>query len=721
MRKFKIEAFSMKISYLKQISLILLTILIFTSCFKEVKKPNWNVDLTAPLLNASLSIDNILSDSLISVGDDSLVSFVYEDEIFRFNLDSFISMPDTSYRYAAYLDSIQLGTMTIVESVTLGDIITNAGLGLFITDGSSYTIPPLTGLSSDDIIIDASEYFQTMTLTEGLLDITIENQLPIDITNLIFQMVNSDGGEVIVLDTFLIIESGSSETKTVSLGGKTIKGNLIGQILNMDSPGSNGDVLINYADALITSIKVYDLVPYQATAIFPTQNLLDKGDKIYFEINDIQLYEMDAREGILSIDAYNTIEDPVHFTYTLPGLTIDGDTFSVSGIIDAASNGQASVLHMVHDVSGYHLDLRGAGPTERLYNQDLNNNGVIDEDTVNTVFVLALAGIDSTGHLISLSLQDSFIFESSLTELVPEYGKGFLGKDTFPGSGNTRPGLFDKLNDANISLEDARLSLKVSNQIGLEAALYIDEITATNTHTLQSKTLQITGIDNPFSFAKPDDPFSIDVDVDPVIKTITLDNSNSNAKELIEILPDVISHSIEFYLNPDNDYPPFCTGTDFIYYNSDMTANLNIEIPLSISASNIVLSDTIPIDITQESFENINSGSLFLVVDNGFPLTAKLSIYLLDGLNIEIDELEVQSYVSAANYDTESNKVISSEISRLEIKLNQSNIDNLINAENIRVIVSFNTSPQNQYVRIYSSYTLDLFLTADVNYHINPS
>ena len=710
----------MKITYIKQTALILLSISILTSCFKEVKKPNWNVDVTAPLFNASLSIENVLADSLISVNEDSLVSFVYEDDIFNFNLDSFISMPDTSYRYAAYLDSIQLGTISIVESVTLGDIITNAGLGLFIQDGSTYTIPPLSGLSSDDIIIDASEYFQTMTLADGLLDITIENQLPIDITNLIFQMVNSDGGEVIVLDTFLIIESGTSETKTISLAGKTIKGNLIGQILNMDSPGSNGDVLIDYADALVTTIKVYDLEPYQATAIFPTQNLLDKGDKIYFELNDIQLYEMDAREGLLSIDAYNTIEDPVYFTYTLPGLTIGGDTFSVSGIIDAASNGQASVLHMVHDVSGYHLDLRGAGPTERLYNQDLNNNGIIDEDTINTVFVLAVAGIDSTGHLISLSLQDSFIFESSLTELVPEYGKGFLGKDTFPGVGTTEPGIFDKLSEANISLEDARISLEVSNQIGIEAALYVDEITATNTVTGKSKSLQITGVENPFNFAKPDDPYSIDIAVDPVVKTITLDNSNSNAKDLIEILPNVISHSIEFYLNPDNDYPPFCTGSDFIYYESDMKASLNIEIPLAISASNIILTDTIPFSISQASIENINSGSLFLIVDNGFPLTAEVKLYLLDELKNEIDDMEVQNYILPASYDTETNKVINSEVSRLEIKLNQSDFDNLLSSAFVRIVIAFNTSPQTQFVRIYSSYTMDMFLTADVNYHINP-
>ncbi len=707
----------MKIKY-RILSILFLSIIVVSSCFQEVKKPSWNVDVMAPLFNASITIEEMIPDSFLSIGEDSLISFVYENEIFNFNLDSFISMPDTSYRYAVYLDSIQLGTISIAETVTLGDIITNAGLGMFIQDGSNYTIPPLSGLSSDDIIIDASEYFQTMTLTEGFLDVTIENQLPIDITNLIFEMVNSDGGEVIVLDTFLIIESGTSQTKTVLLDGKTIKGNLVGKILNMDSPGSNGNVLIDYADALITTIVVYDLVPNQATAIFPTQNLLDKGDKIYLELNSIQLYDMVARQGILSIDAYNTIEDPVYFTYTLPGLTINGDTFSVSGIIDAASNGEASVLHMTHDVSGYNLDLRGAGPIERLYNEDLNNNGIIDEDTVNTIFVLAVAGIDSTGHLISLSLQDSFIFESSLTELIPEYGTGFLGKDTFPGIGTSELDIFDKLNNANISLEDAILSLEVSNQIGIEGGLFVNNITATNSETGQSTTLQITGIDNPFIFSKPTDPFSINIPVDPVIKTFTLNNSNSNARELIELLPNVLSHSIEFYLNYNNNIPPFGTGTDFIYYDSELKAKLNLEIPLSLSASNIVLSDTIPFSISEEAIQNINSGDLYLIVENSFPLTVEINLILLDQLSNEIGILNIENHVLPGIIDAEANKVLHPETSRLKIKLNTQDWDNLLDSHFIHIVARFNTSPQTEHVKIYSSYALDVVLTANVNYHV---
>ncbi|MCF8372796.1 MAG: hypothetical protein K9H64_14320 [Bacteroidales bacterium] len=700
--------------------LLTLILIVFFACRKEFQKPTWDIGVSMPLFNASLTIGEIIPDSLTGDGSDSLISLVWENDIYRFSLDSFLSMPDTSYKYAAYLDSIELGTMNIQQVVTLGEVIDAAGLAWLITDGSPFAIPPLTGLTYDDIIIDANEYFQTMTLNKGYIDITIENNLPIDITNLIFQMVNSEGGDELVLDTFDIIASGSTETKTVSLAGKTVKGSLVGNIINMDSPGTNGTVItIHYADALVTKIKVYNLEPYSATAIFPKQNLIDKGDKIYFELGEIQLNEIVIREGKLSIDAYNTVADPVYFTYTLPGLTTtNGDTFRVSGTIDAAINGQASVLHLIHDVPGYKLDLRGAGPVERFFNKDMNGNGIIDPDTINTIFVKALAGIDSTGHLISLSLQDSFIFQSALTDLVPEYGNGFLGRDTFSSSGSDTIEIFKDLLDGDISLEDALITLEVSNQIGINAGLFIDDLSAANEETNESASLQITGIENPFLFSKPTDPMSLTTPITPVTKRYTLDNSNSNANHLIEILPNLISHGISFYINPNMDIPAIGEATDFIYYDSEMKAKLDIEIPLSLIASNLSLSDTFEIAVDSNSIENISNGKLYLHVVNHFPLAAHIELFLLDDLGQQISELEVLSNIGAATYSQILQTVVAPDISRLTIPVPDAQLDNLVAASFVLAKIKFFSMPLNEYVKIYSSYSMELVLSADADYRV---
>ena len=701
--------------------LIFLILIGVFACQRELKKPSWDIGVTMPLMNASLNIDEIIPDSLTSDSPDSLISLVWENDIYRFSLDSFISMPDTSYKYAAYLDSIELGTMNIEQAVTLGEIIQEAGLAAFIPDGSPAAIPNMNGLSYDDIVIDASQYFQTMTLNKGFIDIRIENTLPIDITDLIFQMKNSDGGDEILLDTFTIIPSGGVETRTVSLAGKTVKGALVGNILNMDSPGSNGNsVLINYSDAITTKIKVYDLEPYSATAIFPKQNLIDRGDKIYFELEEIALNEIVIREGNLSIDAYNTVEDPVYFTYELPGLTNQvGDTFRVSGTIDAAANGEASVLHIVHEVQGYTLDLRGAGPIERLYGMDLNANNKIDDDTINTIFVKALAGIDSTGHLISLSLEDSFIFHSALTDLVPEYANGFLGRDTFSSAGADTIDIFTDLLDGDISLENALITLEVSNQIGIEAGLFIDKLTASSSANNDSVSLEIVGIDHPFIFPAPTDPLSLDIPVDPVVKRYTLNNTNSNANQLIELLPDRIAHDISFFINPNMDVPAIGEGKDFIYYNSEMTAKLDLEIPLSIIASGLALSDTFELSVEEESIENISNGNLYLHVTNWFPLTANIELFLLSESGDDISELSIESGIEAAVFNPILQTVTEPKTSVLTIPVSNAQLNDLVIAKKVLAKIYFASATATDYVKIYDWYTMDLVLSADVNYRVD--
>ncbi len=701
------------------IYLVLVALVLFTFCKRDFSKPNWEVGLMAPVFKTSLSLADLIPDSVSEVNNDSLISLVYQKEIYQLGMDSFLNMPDTGFKYNAYLDSIKLGTINFEEEITLGEILAESGVNL--PDSSYFLIPAFTGISSDSIVIDASEYFQTMSLSEGYLDITITNDLPIDIENLIFQLTNSDDASVVLIDTFDIIASGSFVTKTFSLAGKTIKGNLIADIINLDSDGTNGSfVNIYHADAIVTTFRIYGLRPFAATAVFPTQNLINKGDNIIFEINEISLSDVVVRQGSLTIRAFNTIEDPVHFFYTLPGLNFNGDTFSVSGTIEAAQNGVASVLDVSHDITGYNLNLNGAGPTERLLNRDLNDNGIIDPDTINTIFVRALAGIDSTGNLISLSLQDSFIFESKLEGLISEYGVGFMGRDTFPVNGTSDFEFFEQLGDASFQLDQTKLSFEVSNQLGLKGGIRINEIKSANTYTSESKTLDISLIENPFFVERPIDPLDLNADVIPEISVMEISHLNSNANQLLEIIPNEISYDFEVYFNPGITPPAIGAGTDFLYNKSRLKANLNMEVPLSLIASNLALSDTAEFTINADELEDVSSGTLNLIANNGMPLQAVVSLWLLDESNQLIQKLEINNNtISAGIVDTDADRVLVPSKTVLKIPVNQSIIDNLSIASNIKVEAIFDSQPDSEYVKIYGNYAVDFTMTVDFKYHVN--
>ena len=211
---------------------------------------------------------------------------------------------------------------------------------------------------------------------------------------------------------------------------------------------------------------------------------------------------------------------------------------------------------------------------------------------------------------------------------------------------------------------------------------------------------------------------SLDIPVDPVIEHYTLNNTNSNANHLIEILPDRISHNISFFINPNMDIPPTGLGNDFIYYNSEMKAKLDIEIPLSLIASDLVLSDTFDVSINESQLENINNGKLYLYVINHFPLAANIEFYLLTSSGKRIGELNVASVVKAAIYNPATQIVETPSLSKLIIPVTEADLEDLVWTRMILAKIRFDSRPKDHYVRIYNTYSMQMTLSADVDYHI---
>jgi hypothetical protein len=71
-----------------------LILVLLTSCRKD-KSPNWDVDLFTPLIKTSLTIDDLIPDSLLQVNPDHTVTLVYKNPIYNFDLDSIVNVPDT--------------------------------------------------------------------------------------------------------------------------------------------------------------------------------------------------------------------------------------------------------------------------------------------------------------------------------------------------------------------------------------------------------------------------------------------------------------------------------------------------------------------------------------------------------------------------------------------------------------------------------------------------
>src|SRR3954464_9183703 len=71
-------------------------LLVLSGCRKENSKPQWDIAVVGPLLHASLTVDQLIADSLLAT-DGTGAQFISIDEILStFDLDTLAEVPDTS-------------------------------------------------------------------------------------------------------------------------------------------------------------------------------------------------------------------------------------------------------------------------------------------------------------------------------------------------------------------------------------------------------------------------------------------------------------------------------------------------------------------------------------------------------------------------------------------------------------------------------------------------
>ncbi len=713
---------------MKKLYIFILLIIFFLSCRKDTGKPKWDIDVLAPILKTSVSIKDIVPDSISVTDTKGLVSLVYSDLLYAFTLDTAFKIPDTSLTYSAKLDNINLDDIIVTNRTSLGDIALNDqqnGSGdLYNTimnahnTGTPAVIDPISQQEYTDLNIDASQYFQTVTLIDGYIDFNIDNQLPIDVTNIILELKNQNNGDIILQDTIPMVASHSNISVTNSLAGKTVESIMLGTV-KIESPGSYGNqVIIDTSMAMTTTITIRDIKISSATAIFPTQEVINKKEEASIDDNNFKLTKVKAKSGQIKIDVYNTLEQDFSFDYKMPGATISGSELQISGNIPPANSGTPGLYSTTKDISGYDLNMQGIGFLEQIYG-DLNGNGFIDADTVNTFYYELIGRIDSNGNLVSISLNDSVYVVMTLQNVVPEYAEGYLGQQTTSIADSSDFNISDIFDNSAIKINQAKLSLSVRNQIGAEASVKINNLTSINTLASTQAILNSTVTVNPFIITKPVNPFNINTNVTPTVTNFELTQNNSNITELINIYPNKIYYDIDVTTNPNN--PPSATNNldNFIYYGDSVSTYINAEIPLSLIANNLFLSDTVDYNLNNDDIKNVNGGNLNLFIDNDFPIESSVQLYLLDAnLNIYDSLLLSHQKVLAAGL-IQNSIYTQKQRTKVTIPVSISKLQEIVNSSKILINVVFNTKPNNTYVKIYDFYKMRFKIVADFSYSIN--
>ena len=662
---------------MNKITLLTLCALLFFACKHELEKPTWDVDMIIPLVHSQMNIDNMLSDSNLNVveNEDGYVSLIYEQDLLNINYDDLITLETKSEEKSIRIDSVNFNDVVIEQIITIGSVINELPLGTTVfPDVSQRDIPAIAGIVKNDTIsIDASEYFETMTLYNGMLNLKLINGYPTDISNISFSLYNSTNQNLIATFFPPLIQSGDSYTESVSIAGETLDQKMVGIINNMDIDASNGPVPINYTDAITTVISITEIQIMEATAYFPNQLLHEENVEQSFALGSAKLTEIGIREGTVIINALSTLPDTGTIVYAIPSLSKNGVSFETSVKVPPNTNGM--LTQFIFDFSGYTMDLTG---------QNNREGG----DTVNTIYATLAAYLDSTGELETIHQVDSFYLFNEYN-FIPEYAIGYIGQDTLENGPETiYTDVFKFTSSGTVDLEKVEMSIAVVNYIGADAALVINDLSVSN-----ASSTVTAGIDNTILYHLPRANLNSNGIITPSNTTIALE-----ADEMLEIFPNkLITHST-IYLNPNGE----ASTPDFFYTEQPMKATLGIEIPLSFIANKLVLSKTS--DIESDKTEELEI--LYITIKNGLPLEANLLLVAFDDANQIIDTLISNNTILAAITNSQGN-VTESRTSIIEIK----NTD-FQRMSKIQSTAIFNTESQTDFVRIYDNYTMDIILSA---------
>lgn len=669
-------------------------LLLVSGCRREEDYSSWDTEILTPIASSTLTIQDLVQDSSLIQNADSSLRLVFDYPIYTSNIGDFFNVPDTTIQGTVSLQTLELSDRVLTQSIELEDIVN----GIEIFNGTEQQIPAQDITSIPPTDVDASSLFETAVFKEGFMDMTIANGFPVEIEEVSFDLVNKVTGGVLVSDKMTNIAPNTSKTVTADLKGKQVDASLEIRVTRLKTFDSPGKVLINSKDKADITIRVYDLKPESATAIFPAQSVHTRDENVVYNFNGAELKKLKLKSGILRLRIVSTIEEAMTLDYKIPHATKDGISIDETMKVAAAPKGKTSEIIRDIPLDGYTIDLRGKNPPV--------------DDLVNAFWNLLDVRIDSSGIKRSISLQDSVFVFYGLVDMKPEWAEGYFGQRVLQAGPDIEKVSIFSNNNGSINFDNMDVTLNITNGVGAIAEVDIKNLTARNTRNGQSVKLNATPLNSPITMpAATDNPF--------VEKTSSyvLDNSNSNINAFINNLPDELEYEMSVSTNPLGNTSNW---KDFIYDKSKIEASINISTPLAFTANNFSLTDTMPFEMFGEgNLSRVKEGTFIITVDNYFPFSAFVQMYVIDGSGNITDSIMLQqnNLIQAAPIDVNTGKTSTPSRSVLKAYFSKERMDAVKVAKRLLIKTTLNTPRGSTTpINIYSNYKFDLKLTGDFVY-----
>ena len=425
--------------------------------------------------------------------------------------------------------------------------------------------------------------------------------------------------------------------------------------------------------------------------------LISENNLVRFNLPDLALSKLIVREGMLDLRMKNKMASVVTGTFGLPGAIFPDGSNILEASVGPGTALNPAFSNTQRDLAQASFDLRGPSFNE-----------------VNTLATSVSAQLDPNGNGAIVTNQDSVIVTAEYRDLVPQYAKGYFGSRTINVGPETNPiGLFNNFVSGILDLDRVHLKVKVENGIGMDLRIRLNSLQAVNTRTGVMVDMEHAILDGPINL---DRALDLGNGFQASLYENELDNGNSNVDLFLENLPDQLQYSLDLDLNPLGD---ISNGNDFLYHDSRLQALLELEVPLNIIATDLVLENIVKPDLPgNEEDQAIRDGGLNLFATNGFPFSGHVVLDIVDRDRNFLSAVPVQGDITAGVLGADG-LVQATTASELHTALTAEQVDLLYGEGRFRVRIAFNTVDQTQHLRLLDSYAMDLQITVGARYFVN--
>lgn len=355
------------------ITLVLVSVLLF-SCQKDFERPNWDVDMLAPLVKTSLNLNHILSDSVLITNPDTSLKIVYKESIFDVGVDSLFKIPDT--------------TITNIYTIPVTSVAQPGSS--FYSEAKEYSLNITNNVGLNYAIVE-SGFIEVEILSEIQENVEVTYIIPSAIKN---------GDTLRLTETILAGSPGnpSSLKKKIDMSGyeldltgisKTQINTLVTRAVGTVDSNAAGPVTLNFGDQILFNNTLIDIVPYFVRGYFGNQILnykdtaeIDMLSKISggLDLDEVNL-DIEFNNGI-GVDAQVVLNE-----FTTQNTSTTNTTSLTHSILGTPININRSTLtHTIPEVNyqNYNIAINTNNsnidnlieliPNQLIYNVDLNVN-----------------------------------------------------------------------------------------------------------------------------------------------------------------------------------------------------------------------------------------------------------------------------------------------------------------------------------------------------------